>query len=391
MANPPKARKPDLKSRLGLKSRSSLPPARPIVPGAPPPEPVKPKVEKPTEESIAEARRRAAEAEAAAGPAVEQFQIAAPEHTPLPAPIPAAPRIEYVEVKGSEELPDAARKRRRMLIMVGVGAGLVAFVVGNMMGRSSVRSSINDSVMLEAQEKRALFDEKQGTFEKIAVVKAALERIEQSIRLLDPEQGDITTLEKEFADLIGAMSDFANHKQASLDPDEVLGSNVVNGALMKELAAFAFKTKSFHMSVKAAVEEAQAMFAAMPSPANNELYAVSEPGKIEVPGLGEIPISKGTLLVNWGAPEAVQTRDSSGSPVTEYYQKVLLHGRDKPLQINTKQMVQVDMGPRLAKATKDTKRKILTRLAEIAATLLEQVNEIDVKEVKASIQKVLDG
>jgi hypothetical protein len=369
-----------------------MPPAHPIVPGAPPPEPVKPKIQQPTEQTIEEARRRSAEAEQAAGPAVERFQLTAPDHTPEPGPLPSGPRIEYVEIKGSEELPDAVRKRRRLLIMVGVGVGLVALIVGNVMGRSSVRSSLNESVLLEAKEKRALLDAKQPTFESIAVIRSELEKIDTAVRLLDPEEGDITALEEDFADLVAVMKTFADNKQSSLELEEVIGSNVVNGELMRRLASFAFETKSFHMAVDSAVEEAMAMFKSNmpPPPDRQKLLVVAEPDALEVEGLGKVPLSKGTLVVIPGRPEAIQTKDASGQPITEFYQKVKLEGRDTPIQIKTTQMVQVDMAPWWEKSSTATKRTILTRLAGIAANLYDQVKKLDVKPIKAAVQEIID-
>ncbi len=391
MADSPKEPKADLKSRLGLKSRSAAPPAAPIVPGAPPPEPPKPKVEKPTAETIEEARRKAAEAEKEAGPAIEQFQLAAPEQTPLPSALPAAPRVEYVEIK-AEETPETIKKRRMMLIIVGVSAALIFFVIGRMMGSSSARSDLNESVLLEAQEKQKLLEGKQVTFDQIAVIRAQLDKIDSAVRLLDPEQGDITTLEKDFADLVEVMVKFANNKQSSLDPIEVIGNNVVNGDLMRELALFSFQTKSFHEAVSAAVDEAQAMLAAnpIPPPDRQKLLAIAEPDALEVEGLGKVPLSKGTLVVQAGRPEGIQTRDAAGNPVTEFYQKVRVEGREEPVQIKTTQMVQVDMAPWWDKTAKQTKRTVLTRLAMIAAGLHEQVKKLDPKPVRAAIQEVLD-
>jgi len=392
VADAPNEPKADLKSRLGLKSRAASPPAAPIVPGAPPPEPDKPKVEKPTAATIDEARRHAAEAEKAAGPAIENFQFGAPERTPLPSALPERPRIEYIEVKGSEELPEAAKKRRTVLIVAVVAAALVAFVIGRMMGGQSARSDFNASVLLEAQEKQKLLDSKQATFESIAVIKAQLEKVDFAVRALDPEKGDITTLEKDFADLIGVMGKFSANKQSSLDPAEVLGGSVINGELMKQLASFAFQTRAFHNNVTSAQEEAMALLAVSPvRPSEDQkLFAIAEPDTMDVEGLGPVPYSKATLVVQSGRAEAVQTRDAAGNPITEFYQKVKVEGRADPVQIKTTQFVQVDMAPFWEKAGKATKKNVLMRLAIISSELLEEVKKIDVKTVKASIQAVLD-
>ncbi len=390
MADAPNEPKADLKSRLGLKSRAA-PPAAPIVPGAPPPEPPKPKVEKPTAATIEEARRHAAEAEKDAGPAMEQFQFGAPEKTPLPSALPSGPRIEYVEVKGSEELPEAAKKRRLQLILACVFAALGAFFVGRMMGSSSERSSRVDSAIREAEEKKGLFATKKVTFDNIAAMKAALEKVDTQVRLLDPETGDITTLEKDFTELIIAMGKFAANKQSSIDPAEVMSGTLVNGDLMKVLVSFAYQTRSFQDAVAAGVEEAKSLFLVnpVPPPDRQKLLAISEPDELEAEGLGKVPLSKGTIVIQAGRPEAVATKDAAGNDVTEFYQVAKVEGREKPVQIKTTQMVQVDMAPFWDKQAKSSKRTMLARLATISAQLLEQAKKVDPKAAQAEIDKFL--
>jgi len=276
-----------------------------------------------------------------------------------------------------------------MGVLVG---GVVAFRDGWMIGRQLARSDFNASVLLEAQEKQKLLDSKQATFESIAVIKAQLEKVDFAVRALDPEKGDITTLEKDFADLIGVMGKFSANKQSSLDPAEVLSGSIVNGELMKQLATFAFQTRTFHNNVTSAQEEAMALLAVSPVRASEDqkLFAIAEPDTMDVEGLGPVPYSKGTLVVQSGRAEAIQTRDAAGNPVTEFYQKVKVEGRAEPVQIKTNQFVQVDMAPFWEKAGKATKRNVLMRLAIISSELLEEVKKIDVKTVKAAIQAVLD-
>lgn len=391
MADAPNEPKADLKSRLGLKSRAA-PSAAPIVPGAPPPEPPKPKVEKPTAATIDEARRHAAEAEKAAGPAIEQFQFGAPEKTPLPSALPTGPRVEYVEVKGSEELPEAAKKRRLQLILACVFAALGAFIIGRMMGSSSVRSAMNDSAVLEAEEKKKLFESKKVTFENIAAMKAALEKVDTQVRLLDPEKGDITTLEKDFTELIIAMGKFAGNKQSSIEPSEVLSGQIYNGELMKVMVGFAYQTRSFQDAVAAGVEEAKSLFLVnpVPPPDRQKLLAIAEPDQLEAEGLGKVPLSKGTIVIQAGRPEAVVTKDATGADVTEFYQVAKVEGREKPVQIKTTQMVQVDMAPFWDKQAKGSKRTMLARLATISAQLLDQAKKIDTKAAQAEIDKFLN-
>lgn len=390
MADSPNDTKADLKSRLGLKSRSAAPPAAPIVPGAPPPEPDKPK--KPTQATIDEAKRRAAEAEKEAGPAVEAFQFGAPERTPLPSTLPSGPRVEYIEVKGSEELPEAAKKRRLTLIMAVVAAALAAFVIGRMLGGQSARSAFNESIRLEAQSKAEFLDSKKATYEAISALRAQLEKVDGAVRQLDPEKGDVTTLEKDFADLLGAMAKFANNKQSAIDPGEAIGTSMLNGELVKDLAAFAYQTQDFQRAVNAAVEEAQTLLQANPvrTPDEQKLYAIVEPDTMDVEDVGKVPYSKGSIVVRAGKAEPVQGRDAAGNPTTDYYQKVMVEGRTEPVQIKTTQFVQLDMKPFWDKAGNQTKRMVLGRLAELASRLYEQSKKIDVKPLRATVQGILD-
>ena len=278
------------------------------------------------------------------------------------------------------------------LIMVGVGAALFAFVIGRMMGGSAARSDFNESVLLEAQAKKDLLDAKQPTFEAIAVLRAQLEKVDSAVRLLDPETGDITTLEKDFADLLGVMAKFANNKQSSLDPAEVMGTSMVNGELMKELITYAYQTRTFQEAVSDAVEEAQTLFQSnpVPPPDQQKLFVLGEPDTMDVEGLGPVPYTKGTLVVQSGRAEPIQTRDAAGNPVTEFLQRVRVEGRTEPVQIKTLQFVQVDMTPFWEKTAKKSKQTVLGRLALMASRLYDMSKKLDPKPVKAAIQTVLD-
>ena len=75
--------------------------------------------------------------------------------------------------------------------------------------------------------------------------------------------------------------------------------------------------------------------------------------------------------------------------MTEFYQVAKVEGREKPVQIKTTQMVQVDMAPFWDKQAKSSKRTMLARLATISAQLLEQAKKVDPKAAQAEIDKFL--
>lgn len=387
------AAKADLKSRLGLKSRASAPaPSLPIVPGAPPPEPVKKAPEKPTAATIEDARRRAAEADQAAGPAVENFQFVAPDHTPLPSLLPASAQVQYVEVKGSEELPEVARKRRIMVIGAVVAAGLVAFLLGRTIAGSAAQDELRAAVIAEAKDKQAFFVAKQPNLDTISNFRGELEKVEAAVRLLDPATGDITSLEKELTGLLGSMTTFAGDSNAFIDPNEAMGDRIFNGALMRRVIAFAYATKSFHEQVVFAIEEAKALFGASPIPPveRQTLLLVAEPDTREVEGLGPVPLSKGTIVLQPGPPQPFPSKDAEGNPITKFQQKVRVEGRDEPIQIETWQLVQADLQPFYNNMAKASKKKVLERLAVINNRLYEQARLLDPKSVREEIQFVLD-
>lgn len=391
--NDPNSQKLDLKARLGLKSRAAAPPpAAPIVPGAPPPEPVKKAPERPTAETIAEARQRAAEAEASAGPAVERFSLVSQDNTPAPGPLPSGPQVKYVEVAGTEELPEVAKKRRIMLVGAVLVAAAVAFLLGRTLAGSSAQEELREQVIAEAKTKQQYFIDKQPTFDLINNFRDELGKIDAALRLLDPATGDIMSLEKELTGLLSTMTDFAANGAAFLNPDEAMGDRILNGALMRQVVAFAFNTKTFHEDVLGAIEEAKALFSASPIPPADRqtLLLIAEPDTRDVEGLGPVPLSKGTIVIQPGPPQPYQSTDAAGNPVTKFQQKVRVEGRADPVQIETTQLVQADMQPFYNTMAKNSKRKVLERLAVIASRLFEQAQRLDAKPVRAEIERILD-
>jgi len=400
VADAPNDPKADLKARLARKATSAAPAAAlAIVPGAPPPEPEKPKAPaRPTQETIDDARRRAQEAERAAGPAFESFSVMGPERTPLPAALPSRPRVEYVEVKGSEELPEAARKRRMVLIIAVAVAALVAFFLGRTVAGSSALSGLKESILLEAKDKAKLLEDKKATFALIDGLKQQLESVDKVMQGFDAKTGDITTLEKPFADLVSAMAKFASNKQAALDPAEIMGDRIYNASLMKEVIAYAYATRTFQNDVANAVGEAQELLRATPVPPldRQKLSVIAEPDTFDVEGLGPVPQSKGTIVLLPGPPSPLPlvdaagapVKDASGNPVVEFYQNVKVEGREAPVRIKTTQLVSIDMAPFWANIGQTTKRNVLTRLATLTQKLLEQVKKLDPKGVIASVKQV---
>jgi hypothetical protein len=388
-----KDQKMDLKTRLALKSKAAAaPPPSPVIPNAvlPPPPPKPP--EAPTAESIEAARRRAAEADRDAGPAVEQFTIGAPDKTPLPAKLPQEPQIRYVEVPAAAASDDDKRKRRNAMIGAALGAGIVFFFVGQMVAGMSASSEQRESVLREAQEKAELLKDKQATFDAISTLRLELEKVDIAVRGLDKDGGDITTLEKEFAALIGAMGKFAESKVTVIDPDVAMGEKLVNSDLMKEVLGLAYATKIFHGQVVAALEEAKALFSAnpVPPPSQQSMLLISEPDEREVEGVGKVPLSKGTIVIQPGPPQATEGKDGSGNTVTEYLQKVKVEGREEPVLIKTTQLVQLDLQPFYANVAKNSKKAVLGRLAVIANRLLEQSKALDPKAVRTKVEEVID-
>lgn len=392
--NDPTSQKLDLKARLGLKTRAAAPPpAAPIVPGVlPPPDPVKKAPEKPTAETIAEARQRAAEADAAAGPAVERFSFVSQDNTPAPGPLPSGPQVKYVEVAGSEELPEVAKKRRIMLIGAVLVAAAIAFLLGRTLAGSSAQEELREQVIAEAKAKQQYFIDKQPTFDLINNFRDELGKIDTALRLLDPATGDIMTLEKELTGLLSTMTDFAANGAAFLNPDEAMGDRILNGALMRQVVDFAFNTKAFHEDVLGAIEEAKALFSASPIPPADRqtLLLIAEPDTRDVEGLGPVPLSKGTIVIQPGPPQPYQSTDAAGNPVTKFQQKVRVEGRADPVQIETTQLVQADMQPFYNTMAKNSKRKVLERLAVIASRLFEQSKRLDAKPVRTEIERILD-
>ncbi|TNF29507.1 MAG: hypothetical protein EP329_15530 [Deltaproteobacteria bacterium] len=386
----PKLDASDLKARLGLTRARVAPPAPPAKKPAEPeaPAPVAAPA-KPTQESIEEARQRAADAMAEAGPALEDFSVVGHEKTPLPAALPTGPQVEYVSVGADATYPGKDRARRTMMIVLAVAVGVVAYLLGGMMSGASLQNEIRDSYIREAQEKQGLFEANKETIAAIVNIKEKLREASQKIREVtqDPK-ADPATLQPTFDALIPEMATFVKTK-AYIDPDTVMGKTMYNGELMRDVVDLAVRTVLLNTAVSDGLDEIRSLLRMSAPPAQTTRSLLVEQGEREVDGLGVLPVAVGMWIKDSGAPQAVEMVEGGTGRVIgkEWQLKVLVTDEDEPRQVATSAVMQLDLEQIYKERAEFAKKLSYERLAEIVDKLdkiatgvrpekvLERVNE----------------
>ncbi len=391
----------DLKSRLGLKTQAAAAPApAPVTSGAqlpPPPAgpvlppPPSPKVEGPTAETIEEARRRAEELAAAAGPAAEEFSIGgAPDRTPVPA-VGGGVQVEYVDVGAKELSPEVRKKNRMVLIGAVVVAALVAFFLGRALSSSDALNALKENMILEAKEKLRTFETYQPAFAQMSQLTADLKAFNDEAAAVEAGKKEMVELEEPLGVLVGKVKAFVDAK-AYVDPALVVGGQVYNGEVVASVLNFALRTQAAYQQASSLLEEAQtlvAMWRPVPEEAQKRLV-LADVEDHQHPEFGAVPFGKGRLVKNVGAPAKIDLTSPDGRVVgSEFQQMVLLEGEKEPIQVKTSQVVQTDLGPFFTENLNATKSVSLGRLAELTGRLQKMLEACNPGPVENTIQEFL--
>lgn len=395
-ASKPKLDASDLKARLGLKRKLAAPPApaAPAPPKTAPPTPAE--SAPPSAESIAEARERAAQAMAEAGPAMEDFSIVGHEKTPLPAELPqSGVRVEYVSVGADASYPGMEKKRRTMMIALAVGVGVVAYLLGGLMGDASLKNEMRDSYVREAQEKSTVFAANKDTIAAIVAFKDQLRTYSKQIHTLaDDPKADPKALEATFNELVPVLTGFVKSK-AYIDPDTVMGNTMYNGELMRDVVDFSVRTVLLNNAVVDGLEEIRSLLRMGAPPAQTTRSLLVERAEREVEGLGTLPVANGAWIMDSGPPQEVELVDGNNGQVVgkEWQLKVLVADEDDPRQVPTAQVMQLDLQKIYDERAEFAKQLSYERLAEIVDKLdklasgvnpdpiLKRIEEWAVKEI----------
>ncbi len=358
-----------LKARLGLKRRRSTN----FVPGkaaAPPPEqetviePVPEEIVKqvPTAEDIAAARERAEVALAAEGPAVEDFSTFGQESTPLPAALPgpgdqAIGAAETYPGKGNDNL-------KKMLALAGI-VGLVAFALGMSCGTTGEQNDLRDRWIYEAQTKRGLFlDARAADGSKVLTrIEELREALSATVKQIDAVEAnkdvDITALDEDFGKLIPLLQAY-NKDNVFIDPISVMGEEMHNSKLMRDLVTYAGITKEMHDNIKLLLEESGVRAQMLQMPATTKRVILSEATEEEVPDLGKVPFSSGRWVKDSGKPAQV-----AGT----WQQMVLLVGDKEPKQVQTSAIMRLDLAQLYKERVKLAQRVNVIRWMQVTRKL----------------------
>ncbi|PKN59164.1 MAG: hypothetical protein CVU56_02225 [Deltaproteobacteria bacterium HGW-Deltaproteobacteria-14] len=386
-ASKPKLDASDLKARLGLKRKLAAPPAPPAptppkaAPGTPAP---------PSAESIAEARERSAKAMAEAGPALEEFSVVGHEKTPLPAELPqSGVRVEYVSVGADASYPGMEKKRRTMMIVLAVGVGIVAYLLGGMMGDASLKNEMRDSYVREAKEKSTVFEANKDTIAAIVAFKEQLKAAAKNIHALaDDPKADPKALEATFNELVPVLTGFVKSK-AYIDPDTLMGKTMYNGELMRDVVDFSVRTVLLNNAVVDGLEEIRTFLKMSAPPAQTTRSLLVERAEREVEGLGSLPVANGAWILDSGPPQQVDLVDGNNGQVVgkEWQLKVLVADEEDPRQVPTAQVMQLDLQKIYDERTEFAKRLSYERLAEIVDKLDKLASGVNPEAILKRIQE----
>lgn len=379
-------KKVDLKARLGLKKKAAPAPVVSGLEGLPPIEPEKPKgPPKPSAADIEAARKAAESVAREAGPAIEDFNTGLPQKTPLPAALPGGAvageaRIVYVPAETPPEV-----ERRRIFILFGavLAAFLLAFFVGRSCAGSGVKAELRENITRELAEKQKLFASKEPLFRRIDTLETRLEQAANLVRTVTKDKKDPMTLQQPLDELFGELERYATDN-VFLSPEEVLGTSVYDGALMRHLVDYALRTQVVHADVAAAVKESKALKTVgdAPPPEVTTRVLVVQTEDRDVPGIGKIPVGKGLWVAKPGRPVKTMVTGPDGKEVEEWTQvDVMPVGATTPITVKTTQLVQVDLGQFFQEQALMQKLLAVTRMAKIASDLLPLVRSIDPKPV----------
>lgn len=386
----PKLDPADLKARLGLKKKSVAPMA-PLAP-TPEPEPAPvaaspPEPAKPSAASVEEARQRAAQASAEAGPAVEDFSVIGQEATPLPAALPGG--VQYVSVGADETYPGKDKKQRTMLIALTVVVGAVGFFIGYLLSGASLQSAVHERVVREANTKLEMLESHKSIHARIAELKAALATAIAAVDAAPAGDEGGKVVETQLATLLPLFKSF-EEDNVYIEPTAVLGDVVYNGALARELVAYALATEKLHEGVGDALSELQTYLPLTVPPGGAKRLVLVKPLNKPHPeqeGV-EVPFSEGAFILETSPPGEV-TLMADGREVGKEWQIMVRTGdsEEDKQQVRTTQVMDLDVGPLVEGQSKRLRAVVVGRFVTLIKSLHELTEQVNAAKVIETAQK----
>ncbi len=370
----------DLKARLGLKRRVNKPTGPP--PGAAPTAAsATPADDGAAAQAAVEEARARAEAELAkAGPAVEDFGLMGQDRTPAPGPLPGAD----LDLKGLDVVPGQGKGKLVQLLVVAAVVGLLAFVLGRIMGSAMGEREAHNAAVFEAKDKLKYFQEAKTTtggskINKLIEIQAALagaaKDIDAVAATINAERPFelVDKLEPILAPLIEKLQGY-HGENVAFAIDDAVGRSAANPEIAADVARFALSTQLLHERLGLTLDEAKTLLplTLVGEGAVERNLAVE---RFDRPvGEVKIPVARGLWLASIGQMEASAIPDPANpqNQLTAYKMKVKAVGAKEEIEIVSTDFMRLDLKPIFEEQAQSVKLVAYNRLAT-AVKELEKV------------------
>jgi len=411
----------DLKARLGLKRRQRRAPAvappapaAPAVGGAaaPPAQPAGP-----SQADIEEARRRAEEALAEAGPAAESFGLMGEERTPVPV---QSSGPEYVVVEGAESFAGQNKGKLIPLVAGALFAVTVAFFLGRTCGMAVSDQETYQHYITEAKEKLDFFEQAQ-TKSGDKVLDRVLTMKEELAGLAKQVGGVIETAkdDQDYLKLEPILTKFLPKLRKYRDDGvffnavKLLDGMIYNYDVIAAAAQFALKTQLMHERITAAFNEASnyAPLARPRGPTMRMIYVGQDDKEIKLPKwtifqgnkpvektecklpadcprgftckeskcAAKFKVAKAQWLSEVGTPGLVEkpSPDPKQPPIQEWQMVVRPEGSKDVMQVPTTSVMQLDLAKTFDAQQLAVRALTAKRLALISLDLAQVAGSVN--------------
>lgn len=374
------AKSSDLKARLGIKNRRR-PPAGASEQGSSQgaagsgqtgAEATTSGEAEPSADEVEEARRRAEEASAEAGPSAEDFSVVGQDRTPPPGPMPGA------EEGASGEGGGVGRLRFGPVIVTIVVVGLVAAFLGQILGRAlSERQQLSAYRDLVADKLEYVENAKVATgepvLERIEAMKKKLEETVATIDELERKGGDPLSIEDDLQKLVKALERYEK-QNVYVKPGEYMRDLLVlyQDDVLLDGLDFVMKTRRLYERISAARSEAAnlAEIGQAKGASKTRTFLVREGKRMYDEADEKIPIGEAAWIQDTGKPAEVEiVNERTGETRKQWQQMVVPDGEDEPVQVPTSQVVQLDLSPIYDKHNDAIRALMVERLTTLTRNL----------------------
>ncbi len=383
----PDADASDLKARLGLRTRTRKPDLRPKA---------SPSIAGPTggasepsDEEVASARERANAALEAEGTPIEAFDPLGQDRTPLPQSLPGTQ--DGAISAGTEARFKAGPLVVSLLLVFGV-----AMALGTVLGGSMEQRELRQAHARYAKDKLEFITNAKTA--SGGVVLTEIEKFRQELNTLvdtidaveQQKDPDPLTLEAPLMDFVkGALKHYVD-ESVYVDASRIGDDMMVlyaNDELL-EAYLYAVDTRQLFDRSRGAFDEA-ITYARMGQAAGSKVRGllVTETER-EIEGVGKVPAAQGLWITDTGKPNQVKVTDprNPGAVKEQWEMMVLTKGTDKPVQVPTTAIMQLDLSDVYANQAEAVRLRAVTRLATIVRELQKIGARLKFPELKKRLE-----